>query len=340
MTHGELTETWWQRVRRSFRTTLVDAALAIGYVALVGGLVYFVGVTGTGRAVLGLPLVLFLPGYVLVAALFPATPGRRSRTGGSGLTQLLRTGSPGWYERLALSFALSLALLPLFGLVLATTPWGFTPASVLVTLGGFIVLGALIASVRRLRLPRDRRYEIPTREASADLYRGLFGQESGVDAVLNGVLLVSVVIALGVFGYALVAPPDAAGSSEFQILTESDSGELVASGYPDELAAGDSAELTAAITNNEGEETTYTVVVEVHRVDPEGEELTVLERSELTRMEATVADGETAHLDHTVSPAMTGENLRLNYYLYQGDAPDEADAESADEHLWINVDGT
>lgn len=339
MTHGELTETWWQRVRRSFRTTLVDAALAIGYVAFLGGLLYFVGVSGTGRAVLGLPLVVFLPGYVLVAALFPTAPGRRSRTAGSGLTQLLQTGSPGWYERLALSVALSLALLPLFGLVLATTPWGFTPATVLGMLGGFVVLGALIAGVRRLRLPRDRRYEIPTRELSTDLHRGLFGRKSRVDAVLNVALLASVVVAMGVFGYALVAPPDAGGSTEFQLLTESETGEPVAAGYPDDLASGNGAELTAAITNNEGEETTYTVVVEVHRVDTEDGSLTVLERSELTRMQTTVADGETVYQDHTVAPTMTGENLRLNYYFYQGDAPAEADAESADEHLWINIDG-
>ena len=58
------------------------------------------------RIVLGLLLVLFLPGYSLIAALFPGK------------------GDLDGIERIALSFGLSIAVVPLLGLALNYTPFG------------------------------------------------------------------------------------------------------------------------------------------------------------------------------------------------------------------------
>jgi len=58
------------------------------------------------QVVLGLLLVLFLPGYSLIAALFP----RRDDLDG--------------IEQIALSFGLSIAIVPLIGLALNYTPYG------------------------------------------------------------------------------------------------------------------------------------------------------------------------------------------------------------------------
>jgi hypothetical protein len=86
------------------------------------------------RAVLVLPLVFFLPGYVLVAALFP---GR-----GAGLKV---------EERALLSIGLSLALVALGGLLLNQSPWGLQADSWAAFLGLF-TLGAAVVAV--LRPPR------------------------------------------------------------------------------------------------------------------------------------------------------------------------------------------
>src|SRR5659263_694396 len=67
------------------------------------------------RNILGLPLVLFLPGYALIAALFPAK---------SDLDGI---------ERTALSFGLSIAVVPLMGLGLNYTPWGIRLLPILIS---------------------------------------------------------------------------------------------------------------------------------------------------------------------------------------------------------------
>ena len=65
------------------------------------------------RIILGLPFLLFFPGYTLVAALFTKKEGMGS------------------IERVALSFGLSIAVVPLIGLILNYTPWGIRTEPVL-----------------------------------------------------------------------------------------------------------------------------------------------------------------------------------------------------------------
>ena len=83
------------------------------------------------RVLLGLLLVLFLPRYSLIAALFP------------------RRGDLDGIERIALSFGLSIAIVPLLGLTLNYTPFGIRLVPILVALSVFTILLAVVACVRR-----------------------------------------------------------------------------------------------------------------------------------------------------------------------------------------------
>ena len=94
------------------------------------------------RVVLGLLLVLFLPGYSLIAALFP----RRDDLDG--------------IERIALSFGLSIAVVPLLGLGLNYTPYGIRLVPILAVLSVFTVSLAVIAGVRRCWLPEEDRFAV------------------------------------------------------------------------------------------------------------------------------------------------------------------------------------
>lgn len=85
------------------------------------------------RHVLGSVLVLFAVGYSTVEVLYPEE---------GSLTSL---------ERLALSIGLSLAVVPLIGLVLNYTPWGIRLEPVVVSLSLYTSLVALGAAYRKFR---------------------------------------------------------------------------------------------------------------------------------------------------------------------------------------------
>ena len=83
------------------------------------------------RYVFGAVAVLYFPGYTLIEALYPKK---------EDLDDL---------ERLALSIGLSLALVPLVGLLLNYTPWGIRLDPIVISLSILGVALALIAAVRK-----------------------------------------------------------------------------------------------------------------------------------------------------------------------------------------------
>ena len=94
------------------------------------------------RIILGLPLVLFLPGYSLIAALFP------------------RKDDLDAIERIALSFGLSIAIVPLIGLALNYTPFGIRLLPILTVLSIFTISLAMGAYVRRSMILEEERFII------------------------------------------------------------------------------------------------------------------------------------------------------------------------------------
>src|SRR5438034_9957229 len=86
---------------------------------------------------LAILLVLFVPGYVLTAALFPASydPAKLDID---------------WIERIALSFGLSIAIVPLLGLLLNFTPFGILFTTFVATIAIFIAGVVVLVYAHRL----------------------------------------------------------------------------------------------------------------------------------------------------------------------------------------------
>jgi uncharacterized membrane protein len=306
------------------------------------------------RALFGLPLLFFFPGYAIVAALYPASSPRKSETGaaagpgwspstatfGAHVSPLRRSHGDriGWRARLALSFGVSVAVLPFLGLVLGASGVGFGQRPAILGLGSVVVAGLAVAVVRRSRLPESERFHPPTNRYLLRRTGNRFNGGSLVDSSLNVVLAALVLISILGVGYTAATPNNAESYTSVALLTETNSGELVANGYPETL--DESAEpLVLEIENLEGERIDYVVLVELQRVTRADGSLSVEERSRVDRLTPTVSAGDTWTDRHTVEPSLEGEDLRLVYYLYTEEAPETPSAESAYRtvHIWVDA---
>ncbi|QLH84929.1 DUF1616 domain-containing protein [Halosimplex pelagicum] len=352
-------------LHRGIRQLPADLAAALAVVAVtdVAALAPVIRETPV-RVVFGLAFVLFVPGYAFVAALFPersVTPllfDDEDRTANDEVADDEIAGDRGidGLERVALSFGLSIAIVPLIGLVLNFTPWGIRLVPILLSLSGFTIVAVAVAAYRRWDLPIEERFRVPYREWVAAGRAELFAPATRTDAVLNVALVASVLLATSSVGYAVLVPQQGEQFSEFYLLTEDDDGELVADNYPTEFTVDEGRPLVVGIGNQEHERTNYTVVSQLQRVRMANSSSAVIrssnsstatapvsstvERSErLATFSTTLGHNESWHNRYTVAPTFEGQDLRLLFLLYRGSPPEEPSIDNAyrEVHLWVNV---
>jgi uncharacterized membrane protein len=318
------------------RRVPADLAAIVALTLLTVGAVFIPVVRDTPlRVVLGLPFVLFVPGYALVAALFPEQGTEPAEDDDDAIDSSGITG----LERVALSFGVSIAVVPLVGLVLNFTPFGIRLVPIVVSLTGLVLVLTAVATRRRLALDPDERFQVPWRTWLQAGRTELFEPETRTDAALNVLLVISLVLAVSSVGYAVAVPKPGESFTEFYLLTEDDDGELVADGYPTEFVAGESQSLVVGVGNQEHRQQAYTVVVELHDVETENNETRILDRERLRTFEVQTEHNETWQRQHSVTPELTGERMRLTYMLYQGSPPTTPTTDNAyrELHLWVNV---
>lgn len=330
----------WRLLPRPVRTLPADLAGILTLVGLTIIAVFTPIVNETPlRVIVGLPFVLFVPGYALIAALFPEEGDSPTEADTTDSVTPANNGGIDGIERVALSFGTSIAIVPLVGLILNFTPLGIRLVPVVMSVSAVTVGLTAVAVRRRQDLPPDERFQVPYRDWINALRAELLRPDTRTDAVLNVFLAVSVVLAVSSVGYAVAVPKQGESFTEFYLLTENDDDELVADNYPTEFVAGQPASLVVGVENQEYELTNYTVVVAIQRADVVGNETQIREQQELRRFETELAHNETWRLQHEVAPEMQGEELRLAYFLYRGDVPTQPSADSAyrELHLWVNV---
>jgi len=173
---------------RGIRQLPADLAAVVGLTLCTVAVVFVPWINETPlRILFGLPFVLFLPGYAFIAALFPeagespetkkkdepsttveaATPESEADAESGDESQFAitnrdRSGIDG-IERVALAFGLSIAIVPLLGLVLNFTPWGIRLTPIMVTVAGFTLVSTAVAARRRAALPADEQFSVPYR---------------------------------------------------------------------------------------------------------------------------------------------------------------------------------
>ncbi|WP_255171644.1 DUF1616 domain-containing protein [Natrononativus amylolyticus] len=335
------------------RLWFLDLLAVIVYTAAAGLMVY-ADVGGAVRTVFALPLILFVPGYAMLAVLYPAMhdfdPNDRDdateRTGNL-LERLPHDYMLEPVERVGLSVVFSIALFPAVVLVSHFTPYGVTLFPILVGLCALIGVLTLAAFVVRWQVPAEKRYApsvmlltgfLFTREPSRSRPRRRDDASLGVYNVL---FIVTILIALIGFGYMVATPADHDESyTEFHVLTDGVDGETT-TWYPDTFTAGEGAEFPVSIVNQEGQDVEYTAVVQLQQVDRDAQSIEIHEQDELEREQISVADGERVNHTLTFEPTMTGDDLRLVVLLYEGDVPDDPSEENAYRAIdfRVQVDG-
>lgn len=295
---------------------------------------------------LGLALGLFLPGYAAVAALFPAAkrepfPDRSEPTDASAAARKrvehsLSTRGVTGVERLLLSVGLSVALVSVLALAL-TVVAALKPALLVLVLHAVTLAGVIVGVGRRWRLPPDERFCVPYDLWVGTASAGRDAADIRREAPALLLLLVGITVAISGIAYGVTVPIQEEQFTTFSMLTETDSGELVAADYPTEFEQGEGRPVVLSVGNHEHEETTYAVVIELQRVDDE--DGSVLEVEELGRIDRTLSQGQVWRPTYLLEPTMTGERLRVAFLLYKGDVPESPTVENADEdlRLWVNV---
>ena len=250
------------------------------------------------RIILGLPIVLFFPGYTLLAALFP------------------RKESLSYIERVALSFGVSIAVVPLIGLVLNYTPWGIRLYPIIISLFIFILAMSFIGWYRGRKLAEVESISLHLNIKVPSLSH-LWSEQSLRDKIITVVLAVLVIGAVGTLIYVGTRPRYSEKFTEFYILNDQGKAE----NYPSKIYLGDSAKVIIGIVNHEGATTAYRVAITLDGADAGSIGPVNVDAEQ--KLEQNV----------TIAPTHQGDKEELLFSLYKGDSATEYE----NVHLWISV---
>ena len=253
--------------------------------------------SGALRIILGLAFILFFPGYTLIAALFPR---KRDLDG---------------IQRLALSFGLSLAVVPLIGLTLNYT-WEIRVYPILISLLIFIVVMAGLALYRRQRLMPEERFTPRLGSLLSVLPRSWLGQ-SRWDKVLTVLLILAVIGCAVTVAYVVTKPKTGEKFTEFYILGPGGT----AQNYPKKLVLGQQGNVILGIVNHEGKTMVYRAEITIDGETVGAIDLITLQNKE--KWEQLI----------DLAPTKVGDQQKVEFLLYE-----ETSGEPYKTlRLWIDV---
>jgi uncharacterized membrane protein len=303
-------------------------AISIVSIAIVGISSAPVLVAPFVRVSLGIVFVLFAPGYALVSVLLPERTAIES-----GQARQITIA-----ERLVMSIGLSAIIVPLVGYALHYATLRIDGAAMVSFVGAITVALAVLAWGRR-RLASDP-FGIDPFGAMDRTKVFLVVPRQRRETALNAAIVIGIVVAAATIGVTAATNENGERYTEFYLLSGGAETEgAVADGYPVEVTSGDSAAFVVGIANHERESITYTVVVQLQRIDTAADDRAITERVVLDTFEVSVDSGDSVEREHVIEPTLEGEDLRVTYLLYAETPPEDPTAENAyrSTHAWIDV---
>jgi uncharacterized membrane protein len=203
--------------------------------SIIGFVLILLDINNALRIIIALPMILFIPGYLTVFALFP------SKKTDKGIDDI---------ERIALSFGLSIVIVPLIGLTLNYTIWGIKLLPIVFSLELIIFIVGIIAIYRWLHASPDTRYTLK-------INISIPKHETKLDKLLTIVLVICIIFAASLVFYVILTPKQGEHFTEFYILGS----KHLASDYPMNLTLGENATVILGIVNHENTLMNYTIEV-------------------------------------------------------------------------------
>lgn len=248
--------------------------------------------------VLGIPVFLFIPGYVLLAVLLP---GKNELEG---------------IERLALSFSLSISSVPLLGLLLNFT-FKTRLLTILLTLCLFSIIFIFFAAIRQGRIPEDERFSLPFDLVHKIIMEEFNASKGKSEKVLAWILILSIVMAIGLMIFVITTPKIGEKFTEFYILGSNGKAE----NYPTQLKYGSNVDVLVGVINHEYARVNYTVKV-------------ALDTQILSQTSFYLDNGTTWENYISFVPDKVGNEMELEFWLFKDD---DFASPYRDLHLWVNV---
>jgi len=233
----------------------------------------------TWRIIVGLPILLFIPGYVLQAALFP------------------RKTHMDAVERVAFSFGFSIVVVALIGLILNFMPWGIRIHPILVTLTFFILITSVIAWYRRERFVEE---DNPTFSLDRILFHR-WRTQNLTNKILYIVLVIAITGATGIVAYVLATPKVEENFTEFYLLGFD--GKM--QDYPKEVVVGEEVETVVVIVNHEHKTVDYRIAIKIDG------------KTSNTFGPLVLAPDEAWEKTVSFVPERTGDNQKAEFFIYE-----------------------
>lgn len=249
------------------------------------------------RTIFGLLLILFIPGYSLIAALFP----KKNDLNG--------------IERTALSFGLSIAISPLIGLMLNYTSWGIHLTPILISLSAFTFIMLLIAFIRRRRVPEGEKFYVNFGGIGSSIKEQFIG-ESRTSKILSIILIITILLAIFTTVFIILKPKQGESFTEFYILGPNGK----ASDYPTNLTIGQNGTVIIGVVNHEYQTANYELVVSSNG--------TVMSQQNIT-----LTNGNQTQIPYSFTAGSAGYK-NIEFLLYK--LPDTTNVYRS-LHLYVNM---
>ena len=224
----------------SFDKYPVDIILCILY-SLILLPMSLLDIGGILRIVLGLPFILFIPGYLLIFVLFPA------RKTDEGITVI---------ERIALSFGISMAVVALIEFALNDTSWRIQSESGPISIFVFVIGIGAISLYRWFKTASDERFTVSI-DLSLLKSIGKLKSKSKLDKTLIIILIASIIITAALFIYVMATPRTGEKFTAIYLLGP----DGTITNYPMTLSTGENATIIIGVTNHEYRTIDYTIEI-------------------------------------------------------------------------------